>query len=106
MLYSSFVALTSASTYADALAQYRDSAGYNRSSLSAAAALSMAEDFAEAIRHMLTAPSASAFQDTSMAYRPDLWQKELDRVDAFIDSSSANSNSGGVRKFSFANARA
>lgn len=99
------MALTSASTYADATAQYRNSLRYFNPSLGSSAALSMAVDFVEAVLFMLTAPSASSFEGTDMAYRPDLWQKELEAARAFINATGGSSSSGGVRLASFANAR-
>jgi len=93
------VSLSSASTYADAVAQYRDNANYDDPSLSSSSALTKATAFREAIRHMLLAPDASAFADSNMHFRPDLWEKQLAKVDDVINTTGGSSSSGGVRKF-------
>lgn len=93
------MSLSSASTYTDAVAQYRDNASYDDPALSSSSALTKATAFREAIRHLLLAPSQSAFADSNMAYRPDLWEKQLAKVDSFIDTTGGSSSSGGVRKF-------
>lgn len=83
------MAITSASTYAQVEAEYRDTAGYLAND-----SLDEARRHAIAIRHLLVLlPSATSKGSSSVSFRVDLLKDELERAESFaLMKGAANTN--------------
>jgi hypothetical protein len=74
------VPITSASTYDEVKAEYRDTADYRSSSTAA-----LARRHAAAIRHLMVMHPLSAQSDTQSVSMPSL-EKQLEAADAYADA--------------------
>lgn len=81
--------LTSSSTDSEVEAAYIDSASYAEDG-----DLEKARTYVTAIRILLLRESGSASAGASAQWRIDLWQKELERAQAYIEARSENDRPG------------